>query len=161
MKSESLLPAQQRPIAEYMLPAEATVHEHAPLTEVIDALILSPLKRVIVIDEAEQIKGIISDVDVLAHMQAESRPQLVHLLTRWTRSSTRRPSGVLRAVGKTQTAADVMNPEVVAVTESTTAQETIEQMMATGRKVLPIRDAEGRLKGIIGRSDLLRILLEA
>lgn len=161
MKSEGLLPAQQRPIAEYMLPAEATVHEHAPLTEVIDALILSPLKRVIVIDEAEQIKGIISDVDVLAHMQAESRPQLVHLLTRWTRSSTRRPSGVLRAVGKTQTAADVMNPEVVAVTESTTAQETIEQMMATGRKVLPIRDAEGRLKGIIGRSDLLRILLEA
>lgn len=159
MKSGSLLPAQQRPIAEYMLPAEATVHEQAPLNEVIDALILSPLKRVIVIDEAGKIKGIISDVDVLTHMQAESRPQLIHVLTRWARSTTRRPSRSVRAAEKAQAAADVMNPEVIAVTESTTVQDTIEQMMATGRKMLPVRDAEGRLKGIIGRSDLLRILL--
>jgi CBS domain-containing protein len=48
----------------------------------------------------------------------------------------------------------------VTVTTTTSVQETIEKMMATGRKILPVVDAEERLVGTISRSDLLRILIE-
>jgi CBS domain-containing protein len=64
------------------------------------------------------------------------------------------------AVGGDSVAADVMNQEVITVTETTSVQETIERMMATGRKVLPVVDTQGHLVGVVGRSDLLRVLLE-
>jgi CBS-domain-containing membrane protein len=48
---------------------------------------------------------------------------------------------------------------VVTVTEQTPVQQTIEYMMITHRKVLPVIDVNSRLVGIVGRSDLLRILL--
>lgn len=49
---------------------------------------------------------------------------------------------------------------MVTVTVTTTVQETIERMIATKRKVLPVIDAQGQLVGVVGRSDLLRILVE-
>src|SRR6266699_1727166 len=48
------IPAQQRPISDYMNPEVSTVHEQTPLEEVIDELILTPLKRVIVVDAAHR-----------------------------------------------------------------------------------------------------------
>src|SRR2546421_1534070 len=41
------VPAQQRPISDYLNPEVSTVAEQTPMPEVIDALILSPLKRVV------------------------------------------------------------------------------------------------------------------
>jgi CBS domain-containing protein len=54
-----------------------------------------------------------------------------------------------------------MNREVATVTEQTSVQQTIEYMMTTHRKVLPVVDVNDRLVGVIGRSDVLRILLES
>lgn len=156
------LSPQQRPIADYVDTDVTTIGADAPLSEVIDALLLSPLKRVMVVDEDGRVRGIISDVDVLAQMEAEQRPGLLQLFTRWTRGTPgRMPSGALRpAGGKAQKAAEVMNREVITIDEATSVQGGIERMMATGRKILPVVDAEGRLIGTIRRSDLLRVLLE-
>jgi len=41
------------------------VQEEAPLSEVMDALMLSAQKRVIVLNEEREVQGIISDVDLL------------------------------------------------------------------------------------------------
>ena len=57
-------------------------------------------------------------------------------------------------------AADVMNPGVITVREMTSVQDTIERMMSTGRKVLPVVDAQDHVKGVVGRSDLLQLLIE-
>jgi CBS-domain-containing membrane protein len=156
------VPAQQRPIADYMNPAVSTVDEQTPMDEVIDALILSPLKRVIVVNAAHRVQGIISDIDVLSHMQQEARPNFLSTLTGWARGKPGRlPTGTVQThAGKARIAADVMNRDVVVVAETTTVQETIERMIVTGRKVLPVVDARGQLVGVVGRSDLLRILLE-
>ncbi len=158
----SSLPLQRQTVADYLQAEVTTVQEDTPLAEVIDALLLSPLKRVIVIDPSGRVCGIISDVDVLAQMEAEQRPGLLHWLTRRTRGGPEHaPSGALRpAGGKAQKAADVMNREVITVSEDTSVQDAIERMMTSGRKILPVLDAHGRLKGIVGRSDLLRVLLE-
>jgi CBS domain-containing protein len=155
-------PAQQRPIADYMRPEVSTVHEQTPLDEVIDELILAPLKRVIVVDAAHRVQGIISDIDVLSRMQQEARPNLLSTLTGWARGKPGRlPTSTLQTpAGKARIAADVMNRDVITVADTTPVQETIERMIVTGRKVLPVVDARGQLVGVVGRSDLLRILLE-
>ncbi len=154
--------AQQRPVSDYVNPEISTVDEQTPMAEVIDALILSPLKRVIVVNATRQVKGIISDTDVLSRMQEEVRPGLLRTLAGWARGKPERVlTGTLPAhAGKARTAADLMNRDVVMVTESTPVQETIERMIASHRKVLPVVDAQGRLVGVVGRSDLLRVLLE-
>ena len=156
------VPPQQGPVSDYMRPETSTVNEQTPLDEVIDALILSPLKRVIVVNAGYQVQGIISDVDVISRMQEEARPNLLSALTGWARGKPAHlPTGALQThTGKARIAADVMNRDVIMVEETTTVQETIERMIVTGRKVLPVVDAQGRLVGVVGRSDLLRVLLE-
>jgi CBS-domain-containing membrane protein len=57
-------------------------------------------------------------------------------------------------------AADLMNREVVVVTESTTVQETVERMMESHRKILPVINEQQQIIGVVGRADLLRILVE-
>lgn len=161
-QSLSKLPLQQQAVADYVNSDVTTVREQTPLSEVIDALTLSSVKRVVVLGANGQVVGIISDVDVLARMQEEVRPGLLNTLTGWARGKpTRLPTASLRSsAGKARIAADIMNRDVVTVTATTTVQETIESMLATKRKVLPVIDAQGQLVGVVGRSDLLRILVE-
>lgn len=162
-RSVAEVPAQQQPVANYLQTVVTTVSTQTPLTEVIDVLITSPLKRVVVVNQERQVVGIISDVDVLAQMQDEMRPGLLNMLTNWARGKPGRlPTGVLQThPGKARVAADLMNRDVVTVTDTTSVQETIERMIATRRKLLPVVDTRGQLVGIIGRSDLLRVLLES
>jgi CBS-domain-containing membrane protein len=157
------MPPQQCPIGDYAFPDVATVYEQTPLNEVIDALVLSPFKRVVVVDDEQRVVGIISDVDVLAHIQAESRPGFLKWLANWAKGAPEHiPTEVAQSqTGKARVAADVMNPEVATVTENTSVQQTIEYMMSTSRKVLPVVDAKQRLVGVVGRSDVLRLLLES
>jgi CBS domain-containing protein len=154
--------AQQQPIAEYITTDITTVGTQTPLAEVIDALILSPLKRVIVTDADGQVQGIISDVDVLERIQDEARPGVLGMLAGWARGKPGRlPTGVLRtSLGKARVAADIMNRNVVTVSATATVQETIEKMIATGTKILPVLNTRGQLIGVVGRSDLLKVLLE-
>ena len=154
-------PPQLGPIRDYASSDVTTVHTQTPLGEVIAALVLSPFKRVVVVNDEQRVVGIISDVDVLAQLQAEGRPGFLAWLTSWAKGTPERvPTGVLRPhTGKAHVAADVMNRGVVTVTEQTSVQQTIEYMMITHRKVLPVVDVNSRLVGIVGRSDLLRILL--
>jgi CBS domain-containing protein len=153
-------------LVDYVRREVATVHEETPLAEVLDSLLRSPLKRVVVVDDERHVRGIISDVDVLAHLQAEQRPRFLSLLSRLARGREKEPvppEGAFHLPGLTappRRASDVMNRSVVTVLSSATVQEAIASMMRTGRKVLPVVDDDGRLVGIVGRSDLLRVLLE-
>jgi CBS domain-containing protein len=161
-RSVAKVPPQQQPVANYLQTDVATVSTHTPLTEVIDVLITSPLKRVVVVNQERQVMGIISDVDILAQMQDEMRPGLLNMLNHLARGKPGRfPTGTQQThIGKARVAADLMNRDVVTVTETTPVQETIERMIVTHRKLLPVVDTQGHLVGIVGRSDLLRVLLE-
>jgi CBS domain-containing protein len=161
-KTPTDVPLQQRPIGDYATPNVATVSPDSPLSDVIDALMLSPFKRVVVIDAERHVVGIISDVDLLAKIQEENRPLLLRWLISWARKTAKLvPTGALRSSGGTaHVAADVMNREVVTVTETTSVQETVTLMMRTHRKALPVVTPEKQLLGVVGRSGLLRLLLE-
>lgn len=159
---------QQKPISDYLNQNISVVDEQTSLADIIDALLLSPVKRVVVVDHEQHVRGIISDVDVLARIQEDVRPGLLTFLRHWAaRRSERKPAklttGALNtSSGRTtraQIAADIMNRDVVTIVETASVQETIEKMIATRRKILPVVNAQGRLVGSIGLSDLLRILV--
>jgi CBS domain-containing protein len=150
------LPVQQQPLNAFPFIAPPTIAKDTPIAEVIDALILSPLKRVFVVDTEQHVLGVISDVDVLAHLKEEERPALLRMLAQWTRGTTPKR----QTAGHLHVAADLMNRDVIAVTETTSVQETIERMMETHRKVLPVVNGQQQIIGVVGRADLLRILVE-
>jgi CBS domain-containing protein len=156
------MPVQQQPVVAYMQTEVATVDEQALLADVIDALILSSTKRIVVVDAQRHVRGIISDIDILTRLQEEVRPGIVRLFISWARGKPGHlPTGALHtSTGKARVAADVMNRDVVTVVESETVQQALERMMATGRKILPVVDVQEHLQGVIGRSDLLHLLLE-
>jgi CBS-domain-containing membrane protein len=61
---------------------------------------------------------------------------------------------------KAPLAADVMNPQVVTIADTASVQDAIDIMLTTHRKILPVIDHNLRLIGTVGRSDLLRVLVE-
>ena len=162
INSPDTMSIQQRPITQFLNTEIATVTEQTPLAEVIDALLLSPLKRVIVTNGNQEVQGIISDVDILRRMQEDVRPGILNMLTRWARGKPGHlPTDALRThVGRGRVAADIMNRSVVTVNETTTVHEAIEKMIVTGIKLLPVINEQSQLIGVVGRSDLLRILVE-
>jgi CBS-domain-containing membrane protein len=162
---------QQRPIIAYLNQNISIVDEQTSITDIIDALMLSPVKRVVVVDREQHVKGIISDVDVLARIQEDLRPGVLAFLRNWAGRTSERnagsksaklPTGALRSSTRSvraQIAADIMNSDVITIPETASVQETIEKMIATQRKILPAVDMQGRLVGSIGLSDLLRIFV--
>jgi CBS domain-containing protein len=156
------LPFQEQPVTDVLRTEISTVEEETPMDEVVDALLSSPLKRVLVIDHAGHLCGIISDVDVLTRQQAPARQHWLDVLAGWARGKPGRiPTTALQTpAGHARVAREVMNSEVVSVETSATIQEAVETMLRTGRKVLPVLDHDGRVQGVVGRSDLLPILIE-
>jgi CBS-domain-containing membrane protein len=156
------LPIQQQPVTTYLNAEMTTVEENTPFAEAIDVLMTSPLKRVIVVDTEEHVKGIISDVDVLTRMQDEGRSHLLTALTDWARGKpTRLPPNALRiAAGQARVAADIMNPQIETIADTATIQQAVDLMMQTHHKFLPVVDQQHRLIGTVGRTDMLRVLLE-
>lgn len=153
---------QQQPVGAYQRLDVATVGEETPLADVIDALISSSVKRVFVVDHEGRVQGVISDVDLLVNLQEHARPGWLKALASLAHGTrVRIPTSTLRSPGGSARAArDLMNPQVVSVEASATVEEAIELMVQTGRKVLPVLDAEGHVQGMVGRTDLLQLLLE-
>jgi hypothetical protein len=155
------IPAHQQPISTYTDPDVVTAEEQTPLVHVIDLLITSPVKRVIVVDKERRVQGMISDVDILSHIEEDVRPRLLSALKAWARGKPQRlPTGVLTKSGKARVAADVMNSDVATILSTLPVQDAVERIMTTHHKILPVVDQADHLLGMIGRFDLLRLLIE-
>ncbi len=158
------LPAQQQLVSTYTNSDVIIAEEQMTLVDVIDLLITSPVKRVIVVDKEQRVRGIISDVDILSHIEEDARPRLLTVLKAWALGKPQRlPTGTLGTLtksGKARVAADVMNTAVVTILATLPVQDAVERMMATHHKILPVVDQEERLVGVVSRFDLLRLFME-
>ncbi len=156
----------QRPTEVVQLPAGApatvgaimlrevpTVHANTPLAETLDRLLETEKRRVIVVDDANHVVGIITDGDVIQRAAKRARPGGLRSLMNWLGGGTR-PEG-LEVTARGRTAADVMTSPVVTVTPDTPIPEAIRLMMAHKIKRLPVVDAGGRLVGLVGRAGVL------
>jgi CBS domain-containing protein len=150
------LPHAHRTIAEIMERQVPTVAENAPLADVVGKLLDSAVKRVIVLDAAGRLAGIITDTDIVARVDPDERPGLLTLLrSRWSAEAQRQ---VQRAYG--QRAADVMTRPVVTVRETAPVHEAQTLTVERHIKRLPVLDTAGGVVGIVSRPALLAAALD-
>lgn len=130
-----------------------TVSPNAPLNEVLNKLVATPLRRVVVIDELRRVLGIILDADLLARVSLRQPPSLLRtLISRLSLVPAEIPvwSG---------SAAEVMTRSVLSVHEDTPLAEVVQIMLEKRVKRLVVVDGEGRLVGMVDRQSVLHALV--
>ncbi len=129
-----------------------TVNSDTPLNEVLNKLVATPLRRVVVTDEARHVLGIIVDADLLARVSPRQAPGMFRaLIARLSYAPTDLPVMAGRA-------ADVMAGEVFSVRDDTPLAEIVQTMIDRRVKRLVVTDTEGRLVGMVDRQSLLRVI---
>ena len=104
-----------------------------------------------VLDDEGKVIGVVSEADMLAKQALESEPKgmpgmIAGLLRRKEHEKARGT-----------TAGDLMTSPAVTVTPDDTLERAARLMYTRKVKRLPVVDANGRLVGIVGRSDLLSV----
>src|SRR5579875_1940711 len=145
------LPQEHTTVGEIMDREVPAVAETAPLSDVVDRLLASEVKRVVVIDEARRPLGIITDTDLVRRVDPAERPGLLtQLRSRW---NARAWQQVRRSYG--QRAADVMTAPVVSVRDDAPVIDALTLTVTRHVKRMPVVDTDGRLVGIVSRPALL------
>jgi CBS domain-containing protein len=150
------LPQEHRRVAEIMEPDVPTVLETTPLGEVVEKLLGSDAKRIMVVDASRRLVGVITDTDIVDRVDPRERPGVFTMLrSRWNRDAER---AVRRAYG--QRAADVMSTPPIAVSREAPVIEALTLSVTRHLKRLPVVDADGRVVGIVSRPALLAASLD-
>lgn len=126
-----------------------TVAPDADLGEVVDRLLATPLRRVVVVDEARRVLGIIVDDDLLARVRGGAAPRV------WSALLGRLARGSQEPLDLTGRAADVMERQVYTVAEDAALADVLRVMLEHRVKRIVVTDAEGRLAGMVDRAALL------
>ena len=146
-------PGQHSQVGQIMLAGVPTVAPEAPLGEVVDMLVTTEQRRVVVVDRKRRVIGIITDADILHRAAGPERGGLLQALT------SRTPLG--QEAGSSlsgRTAADVMTRNPVTVHPDTPLLEALQLLLAHRIKRLPVVDGEGRMLGLVGRGGILESL---
>ena len=157
-EAHEALPVRARTAGEIMEPEVPTVPETALAEVVLQRVLSTPLRRVVVVAPTGQASGIITDRDLLAYADPALRPGILQAL-----AGRLAPPVAGLAAGRATgpiTAATLMRPQVFAVRPDTPLVEAIRLMVARRVKRLVVLDAEGRPVGVVDRQRLLQSLVE-
>ncbi len=146
------------PVGQIMTDEVTTVKSNTPVINVIQAMLNSAQKRIIVVDEHEQPVGIITDGDLLLRAHLDYRPGLLNALPAvWNRHHH---TGEWGSDLASQSASDVMIAPLVTVPIHTSAKDALRILMENRIKRLPVIDEQGHVVGLVGRAGLMRAILE-
>ncbi|HEY7065280.1 MAG TPA: DUF190 domain-containing protein [Chloroflexota bacterium] len=143
----SWVPGPRAPVGDLMSRHVPAVRAQARLAEVLDVVVSTRLNRAIVIDERGRALGVISDADVLQRLDPHLHAGLLGALMRQSR--------VVPKEAERITAAEMMRTPALAVTPETPIEEAARRAVESGRKVLPVVDAQGVVVGVVDRAHLL------
>ncbi|MGI8334291.1 CBS domain-containing protein [Actinomadura scrupuli] len=136
-------------VRELMTDRVIAVRENATFAEMVAVVRRYDLASMPVIDEGDHVVGIVSEDDLL--LKEAGGPPYARPFGRFLRRRDHR-----KAAGTT--AGEVMSSPAVTVTPATPAREAARLMHRRGIHQLPVVDAgNGRLKGMLSRSDLLAV----
>jgi CBS domain-containing protein len=144
-------PMKHRKVTNLMAGDVISVSPGTPFKEVARLLDEHGLSGMPVVDAEHRVLGVVSTTDLLLK---ESRPQPPGVVARLFRFGGRQ-----RAKAAARVAADLMTAPAVTVgvdADVVDAARSMEQHKITR---LPVVDGDGRLVGIVGRGDLLRVFL--
>ncbi len=140
--------------ADVMTRAVITVKPETSIHEIAKLLCDHHISGVPVIDDEERLLGIVSEGDLIghAHLAGEQRRS-------WWQTFLNGPTVLAQHYAKShgRTASDVMTDEVVTVLETTAIADTARTLEQHRIKRVPVL-RDGRLIGIVTRSNLLQVL---
>jgi CBS domain-containing protein len=139
-------------VSDIMRRDTSTVLPDTPVAEVIRLIDCNDIQRVCVVDKEGHFLGVISDKDLLAAFSGR-HPGF------WNYLASKIPfteHAQLREDLRGKTAGEVMNSNIVTVTEDAPINEAIRLMLDKAIKRLPVLDSQGKFKGLVSRDALLR-----
>lgn len=135
-------------VGELMSTNIPVVHVNDDLADILQKMLNTNVKRVIVLDEQEKPVGIITDGDLVSRVSPVIRHNVLGVLA----ARIIRKTDVNRGYA---TARELMSEQVLLTSKNTTIIEAINLMMQEGRKRLVIVDENEHPVGIIDRQTLL------
>jgi CBS-domain-containing membrane protein len=134
-----------------------TVGVDVGLDEVIDLVVGSAAKRVVVVDEQRRPVGIITDTDLVRRLSPDASTGFIEVVRskvplESVGGEARRHLAKIRGTR----AGEIMTTPVTTVGENTPFADALAISAEKHVKRFPVVDAEGRLVGIVGRMELLR-----
>jgi len=130
----------------------ATVTPQDSLQDVLQKMMGTPLRRVMVTDTAKHVLGIILDRDLISLFSKRQEQSLLSSLIAMLSAKSEEPTLF------SGTAQDVMHHSVFSVPEGTPIKKALGLMLEHGIKRLVVTDGQGRLRGMIDRDVTLKAL---
>ncbi len=124
--------------------------------EVIRMIDSDDIQRVAVVEKDGRFLGLISDRDLLAAFSMHRAGIWEYFSSKIPFTERGRTHRGLRKKLREKTAAEVMETDLITVSEETGVDEAIALMVQKSLKRLPVIDARGRFSGMISRDALLR-----
>jgi CBS domain-containing protein len=131
-----------------MTDSVVAVREDADFKEMVAVMRSRRISAFPVIDSSNRVIGVVSEADLLLKEAIPALPQGAIWLTR-------RPKERSKAAGVT--AAEVMTKPAVTIHEDAPVAEAARLMQSRKVKRLPVVDDNGRLRGILARTDILSV----
>lgn len=129
-----------------------TVAAETPYKQIVEQLVEHAVSAVPVVDNRGAILGVLSEADLLHKMEFTGLEPHVHLLERKQRR-------IAMAKASGDIARDLMSSPAVTVGPDVSVSAAARMMDQRRVKRLPVVDEQGRVIGIVARSDLLRLYL--
>jgi CBS domain-containing protein len=127
-----------------------TVTDTTPITDIVRLLLDRKVSGMPVVDNRGRVTGVVSEADLLLKEEYFDEPPA-------TLEGGHRRAERAKAAGSI--ARDVMTSPVVTIPIGTEVFEAARLMHKENVKRLPVVNGEGRLVGIVSRSDLLKVFL--
>ncbi|MFW6326442.1 MAG: DUF190 domain-containing protein [Desulfovermiculus sp.] len=150
-----LPPGLNQTVDQLMFTHVATVTPQDSLQDVLNKMVSTPLRRVVVVDTDKHVRGIILDRDLISLFSQKQEPGLLSGLIAILAA---KPGSHTLLSG---TAQDVMRHSVFSVPEGTPIKEALNRMLEHGIKRLVVTNGQGRLQGMIDRDVTLKALGQA
>lgn len=134
-------------VGEVMYPQVPTLQPEAGLAEIVELLLETGLRRVVVTGDDRQPLGLISDNDVVARVAPKEQKGVLEALL-----------NLGRPPQSQATARSLMSAGVLSATPETPLLEAAQKMFEQKRKWLVVVDHAGKVAGLVDRQVLLRAL---
>jgi CBS domain-containing protein len=150
----------QATVGDVMTHEVSTAHESASLEDIFQLLVSSSHKRVVIVDDQRHVVGIVADSDLISRVSRESWSGIIEILV--SKVPIERISGPARKhiqKLRARSAKELMTQPVITVQETMPVASALALSAEKRVKRIPVVTAEGQLAGIVGRAEMMRVLL--
>lgn len=136
------------------------VRKEDTLTQVMSVLMKNHVGGVPVVDNDNQLVGMVTEKDLVTSENGLNISSYMEFMTSILLLDGKNPDTIDIQRFNSMTAQDIMSTHVYAVQPAATVEEIASLMMNRHINRIPVVDENNTLLGIIGRSDLLPILIK-